>query len=110
MDMAWCDRIISKLDILAALAYAKYLASARRLLALTPGAKLAHTSEIQFVVEEIPNGGYVASAINVDIFTEADDLLSLRVQVRDAVRCHFAEEELPGRIRLYIAQEEVFSV
>lgn len=110
MDMDWRDRIISKLDILAALAYAKHPASARRLLALTPGAKLAHMSEIQFVAEQIPNGGYVASAIEVDIFTEADDLHSLRVQVRDAVCCHFAEEELPSRIRLFIAQEEVLSV
>ncbi len=101
---------ITREDILAALAYSQYLASARRLLAPVPGAKLASASEVQFVVEQNPNGGYFASAIDVDIFTEADDLPSLRLQVRDAVRCHFAEEELPGRIRLFITQEEVLSV
>jgi len=101
---------ITREDILAALAYTKHLASARRLLAPVPGAKPANASEVQFVVEQIQNGGYFASAIDVDIFTEADDLPSLRLQVRDAVRCHFAEEKLPGRIRLFITQEEVLSV
>ena len=71
---------------------------------------MAHMSEIQFLAEQIPNSGYVASAIDVDIFTEAADLPSLRMQVRDAVRCHFSEEELPGCIRLFITQEEVLSV
>jgi len=31
-------------------------------------------SEIHFIVEETPEGGYVARAVSVDILTEADDL------------------------------------
>lgn len=101
---------ITREDILAALAYAQHLASARRLLAPVPGAKPANAREVLFVVEQIQNGGYIASAVDVDIFTEADDLPSLRVQMRDAVRCHFVEEELPDRMRLFLMQEEVLSV
>ncbi len=52
-------------------------------------------NEIIFVVEEAPEGGYTAQALGVSIFAEADDLKELEQQVRDAVRCHFEEEELP---------------
>jgi hypothetical protein len=47
--------------------------------------------EIIFVVEEAPEGGYTAHALGASIFTEADDLNSLRKQIRDAVNCHFNE-------------------
>ncbi|MCD6705335.1 MAG: hypothetical protein LT080_02625 [Thiobacillus sp.] len=53
-------------------------------------------SEIHFIVEEAPEGGYVARAVGVDILTEADDLPSLHAQVRDAVHCHFDEGQVPG--------------
>jgi len=57
--------------------------------------------EIIFVVTEAPEGGYTASALGESIFTEADDAVSLRVQVRDAVRCHFDEGKGPRIIRLH---------
>lgn len=66
-------------------------------------------SEIHFVVEEAAEGGYRARAVGVDIVTEADHLAGLRAQVRDAVRCHFAPEQLPPIIRLHITREEVLS-
>ena len=47
--------------------------------------------EMIFMVENAPEGGYVARALGASIFTEADDLEALREQVRDAVRCHFEE-------------------
>jgi len=50
-------------------------------------------SEIVFVVDEAPEGGYVARAVGESIVTEADDLDSLREMVRDAVVCHFDEDE-----------------
>ncbi len=52
-------------------------------------------NEIIFIVEEAPEGGYTAQALGASIFTEADDLASLRNQVRDAVHCHFQEEQAP---------------
>lgn len=67
-------------------------------------------SELIFMVEEAPEGGYTARALEQSIFTEADDLASLHEQVRDAVRCHFAEGERPKAIRLHFIREEVIAV
>lgn len=66
-------------------------------------------SEIHFVVEEAPEGGYVARAVNEDIFTEADDIPGLHARVRDAVHCHFDEGAVPGVIRLHFTREEVIA-
>jgi len=41
-------------------------------------------SEIIFVVEEAPEGGYTARALGESIFTEADDLPQLHARTRDA--------------------------
>jgi hypothetical protein len=66
-------------------------------------------SEIIFAVEEAPEGGFIARALGHSIFTEADDLEALRDAVRDAVRCHFEEDERPKVIRLHLVREEVFA-
>ncbi|MFZ0427359.1 MAG: 2-oxoisovalerate dehydrogenase [Acidobacteriota bacterium] len=66
--------------------------------------------EIIFLVEEAPEGGYVARALGASIFTEADRLEDLPEQLRDAVRCHFEEEELPSIIRLHFVREEIIAV
>lgn len=63
--------------------------------------------EVLFVVEEAPEGGFVARAMGHAIFTEADTWDELREAVRDAVRCHFEEQELPELIRLHAVREEV---
>lgn len=52
-------------------------------------------SELIFTVEDAPEGGYTARALGASIFTEADDVESLREMVRDAVRCHFDEDVRP---------------
>jgi hypothetical protein len=66
-------------------------------------------TEIHFIVEEAPEGGFIARAVGADIVTEADDLSFLHAQVRDAVRCHFDEGQRPGIIRLHITREEVLA-
>jgi hypothetical protein len=66
--------------------------------------------ELIFVVEEAPEGGYTARALNAPIFTEADTLDDLPGQVRDAVRCHFDEGQAPRVIRLHFVREEVIAV
>ena len=48
------------------------------------------TREILFLVHESPEGGYEAEAMNHGIYTEADTLMELRDQIKDAVLCHFA--------------------
>ena len=67
-------------------------------------------SEIHFIVEQAPEGGYVARAVGVDILTEADDLESLHAQLRDAVHCHFDDDKRPSIIRLHITREEMLAV
>jgi hypothetical protein len=65
--------------------------------------------ELIFQVEEAPEGGYMARALGASISTEADDLESLRGQVRDAVRCHFEEGQGPRVIRLHFVRDEVIA-
>lgn len=67
------------------------------------------SSEIIFAVEEAPEGGFVARALGHSIFTEADDLDTLRDAVRDAVRCHFDDAERPKVIRFHLVGDEVFA-
>ena len=66
-------------------------------------------SEIHFVVEEAPEGGFVARSIAEDIITEADDIETLRANVRDAVHCHFDPGAAPSLIRLHFSREEVLA-
>jgi hypothetical protein len=66
-------------------------------------------SEIVFVVEQAPEGGYLARALGESIVTEADDLESLRTSVQDAVRCHFDESQLPKVIRLHFIRDELLA-
>ena len=66
-------------------------------------------SELVFVVEEAPEGGYIGRAVGTAIVTEADDLDGLGAQVRDAVRCHFDEGRMPPVIRLHYVHDEVIA-
>ena len=67
-------------------------------------------TELIFMVEEAPEGGFVARSLGPSIFTEADLLAELSEKVRDAVRCHFEEEQAPKVIRLHHVREEVITV
>jgi predicted RNase H-like HicB family nuclease len=66
--------------------------------------------EIIFLVEEDVEGGYNARAIGESIFTQGDSLPELRANVKDAVRCHFEENELPTIIRLHFVKDEVLAL
>lgn len=75
-----------------------------------PGRLEIDMNEIIFLVEPAAEGGYIARALGQSIFTEADDIASLHVQVRDAVRCHFEDGTAPSLIRLHFTHEEVIAV
>ncbi len=67
-------------------------------------------TEIVFLVEDDPDGGYTARALGEAIFTQADDIASLREMVRDAVHCHFPDDQnRPKLIRLHIVRDEVIA-
>lgn len=67
-------------------------------------------NELIFIVEEAPEGGFVARALGQSIFTESDTRAELPEKVRDTVRCHFEEEKRPKVIRLHHVHEEVMAV
>ena len=67
------------------------------------------SSEIIFEVIESPEGGYEARALSASIFTEAESLPELEEAVRDAVRCHFEEGDVPPVIRLHLVRDLVIS-
>ena len=66
-------------------------------------------SEIIFSVQESPEGGYEARALGYSIFTEADTIDELKLNVREAVQCHFDEGKAPPMIRLHMVRDEVIS-
>lgn len=66
--------------------------------------------EIIFLVEESLEGGLEAKALGYSIYSEADTLEELKEAVRDAVRCHFDEEDLPLIIRLHVVRDELLAV
>ena len=58
-------------------------------------------TEIIFLIEESPEGGFTARALGYGIFTEADDWAGLEKNAREAVECHFDEGQAPKLIRLH---------
>ena len=65
-------------------------------------------TEIVFVVEQAPEGGFIARALGESIFTEADTEAELRVAVQDAVHCHF-DGNSPKVIRLHFVRDELLA-
>lgn len=67
-------------------------------------------SEIIFLIENDVDGGYTAGALGEPVFTQADDIENLKEMLRDAVRCHFPNEQMrPKVIRLHIVRDEVIA-
>jgi hypothetical protein len=67
-------------------------------------------TEIIFVLEESPEGGYEARALGHAIFTQGETLDEVREAVKDAVRCHFEEDQRPRIIRLHQVRDELLAV
>jgi len=67
------------------------------------------SSEIIFIIEESSETGYEARALDHSIYTEADTIEELRVMIKDAVQCHFSEQDMPRLIRLHYVKEEVMA-
>ncbi|HQV37708.1 MAG: 2-oxoisovalerate dehydrogenase [Flavobacteriales bacterium] len=65
--------------------------------------------EIIFLVEESPEGGLEAKALDHSIFTDGADLKELEANVRDALICHFEDSERPKVVRLHMVKEVVFA-
>lgn len=66
-------------------------------------------SEIIFVVDHAPEGGFAARALGESIHTQAETIDELHARVRDAVQCHFDAGHVPKMIRLHFVRDEVIA-
>ena len=66
--------------------------------------------EIIFEVTEAPEGRYDARALGHAIFTQGDDWDDLKEMARDAVLCHFEDDDAPRVIRLHLVRDEAIAV
>lgn len=67
-------------------------------------------SEIIFYIEESLDGGFEARALGFDIFTDGGTEDELKINIRDAVHCHFDEGEAPQIIKLHFVKEEAIAL
>ena len=68
-------------------------------------------SELIFEIKEAEGGGYVAKCLTQSIFTEGETMDELRVNVKEAVSCHFEDEShAPTLIRLHFVKDELISL
>ena len=70
---------------------------------------MAEPSEIIFEVTEAVEGGYDARALGYSIFTQGEDWTELKSMVKDAVRCHFGEDDVARVVRLHLVKDEVIT-
>jgi hypothetical protein len=70
--------------------------------------KIIFMEEIIFVVEESPEGGYIAKGLGVSIYSQAETVEALKVAVVDAVHCHY-DDTKKRIIRLHIVTEVVIA-
>ncbi|MHA1660174.1 MAG: 2-oxoisovalerate dehydrogenase [Promethearchaeota archaeon] len=66
--------------------------------------------ELIFLMEESLEGGYEARTLEASIHAEAESLKELKEAIKDAVKCHFDEKEIPRIIRLRFVKEEVMTI
>ena len=72
-------------------------------------------NEVLFVVEEADDGSYRADAVGQAIHTEADTLAALHQEIRDAVHCHFCDDQFeegqaPPLIHLHHVRQELIAL
>ncbi|HEX4373884.1 MAG TPA: hypothetical protein VHZ50_11330 [Puia sp.] len=67
-------------------------------------------TEIIFIVEDALEGGFIAKALQESIFTEAETFEQLKVNIKEAVECHFADADMPKIIRLHQVKEELIAI
>jgi hypothetical protein len=53
-------------------------------------------NKLTFIVEHAEVGGYNARAVTGSIFTQADTIEQLNLNIADAIACHFDDAILPG--------------
>ncbi len=67
-------------------------------------------TELFFLVEEAPEGGWTARALGESIFTEAENLDELKTSIKEAVELHFEGNGKPRILRLHIVKDELITL
>lgn len=67
-------------------------------------------SELVFLVEEDPEGGFTARALGESIFTQAATWTERQDRMREAVLCHFEDDAAPRILRLHFVRDEVIAL
>jgi predicted RNase H-like HicB family nuclease len=67
-------------------------------------------NEIIFYIEESMDGGYEAKALGHSIYTEGETIDELKSNIREAVHCHFDEQDMPQVIKLHFVREEAIAL
>ncbi len=63
---------------------------------------------IIFIVEESAEGGFEAKALGESIFTNGESIDELKINIKEAIKCHF-EKDPPEIVRLHFIKEEIFA-
>ena len=67
--------------------------------------------ELIFTIKEAEDEEYVTKCFTQSIFTEGETMDELRVNVKEAVSCHFEDEShAPTLIRLHFVKDELISL
>jgi predicted RNase H-like HicB family nuclease len=69
-----------------------------------------HQKEIIFMIEESIDGGYEAKALGESIYTQAETYEEIKEKIKEAVLCHFEENDKPAFIRYHFVKDEVSAV
>ena len=67
-------------------------------------------NEIIFIVEEDVESGYTAKALGYSIFTEGENYMEIKENIKDALECYFENKsDIPPVARLHQVKEELFT-
>ena len=67
-------------------------------------------NEIIFLIEEAVEGGYNARALGESIFTQGETLEEIKLNIKEAVECHFDQGKKPKLLRFHIVKDEVIAI
>jgi len=67
--------------------------------------------EIFFIVEEDQESGFTAKALGFSIFTEAETMDQLKINIKEALECHFDDpKEKPQIAHLHYVKDEILTI
>ncbi len=66
--------------------------------------------ELIFLIEEAAEGGYNARALGESIFTQGETLEEIKLNIKEAVECHFDEGNKPKLLRFHTVIDEVIAI